>query len=380
MGLSYKDWFSQRREARQGREGMMKSMKSPRPLRSWRLCAKTLVIAVSVLPNVGCYYLQATGGQLDILAKRTPIEAIIAAPETPGETRRKLELAVEAREFAAGRLGLAHDGSFTTYVELGRPYALWSVVAAPEFSVEPLTWCFPFAGCVAYRGYFDQADAQAFAARLERRGHDVRVGGVPAYSTLGWFRDPLLDTMLTGDDLELVGLVFHELAHQRVYLKGETALNEAYATVVEEYGVACWLRARGEASRVPAYEARIAARDAFAADVAATRAALESLYAGDLDERAMRARKREILDGFAVRHSHLDEANNAYLASVSTYRERIPALWQKLVELDGDIDAFHRAVEAHGHALVAGSGVSAPRRGIPTVGCGARRPPDIAAP
>lgn len=302
---------------------------------------RTLLIAVVALQ--GCYYLQATQGQLELLAKREPVERVIAAADTPADVRERLRLATEARDFAAAELDLPHGGNFTTYADLGRPHALWSVVATPEFSVEPLTWCFPFAGCVAYRGYFDATYARRFADKLAARGHDVRVGGVAAYSTLGWFDDPLLNTMLDGDDLDLVGLVFHELAHRRLYIKDDTAFNEAYATVVEEYGVMRWLETQDQNGRLHEYTARLARRAAFAEAVVATRERLAALYASDLGAAPMREHKRAILDELAAEWPHLDSPNNADLAAVATYREQVPALKALLVSVDGDPAAFHAA-------------------------------------
>ncbi len=304
----------------------------------------TLLIAIVALQ--GCYYLQATHGQLELLAKREPVERVIAAAGTPADVRERLRLATKARDFAAAELDLPHGGNFTTYADLGRPHALWSVVATPEFSVEPLTWCFPFAGCVAYRGYFGETDARRFADKLAARGHDVRVGGVAAYSTLGWFDDPLLNTMLGGDDLDLVGLVFHELAHRRLYVRDDSAFNEAYATVVEEYGVMRWLESRDQNGRLHEYAARLARRAAFAEAVVATRERLAELYASDLAAVSMRERKRAILDELAAEWPHLDAPNNADLAAVATYREKVPALKELLVGVGGRLAAFYEAAAA----------------------------------
>src|SRR5512145_347861 len=194
-------------------------------------------VLLAMLPLAGCYALQAAVGQADVLSRSEPIAEVIADPQTPETVRARLELAEQARAFAVQELGLPEGRSFRKYADLGRPYAVWNVVATPEFSVEPRRSCFPVAGCVAYRGYFDERDAQAAARRLARRGDDVTVGGVATYSTLGRLPDPLFSTMTGWRETRLVGTIFHELAHERVYVAGDSEFSEAFASVVEREGL-----------------------------------------------------------------------------------------------------------------------------------------------
>ena len=204
----------------------------------------------------GCspgYLLQAAGGQWRLMRARVPITQVLEDRGTDASLRARLALVRDARDYASRELGLPDNGSYRSYAALGRPYAVWNVVAAPEFSVQPRHWCFPFTGCVSYRGYFREERARRYAARLAARGDDTLVAGVSAYSTLGHFADPLLDTMLRQDDATLVGTIFHELAHQLVYVRGETAFNEAFAMSVERAGLSRWLAARGEEAALERY-------------------------------------------------------------------------------------------------------------------------------
>ncbi len=178
---------------------------------------------------------------MQIVSKRQPIEAVLSDPATPEKIRSRLEYVQAARDFASDELGLPDNDSYRSYADLGRPYVVWNVFAAPEFSVEPRRWCFPIAGCVVYRGYFNQESARNYARRMRRRGDDAAVGGVAAYSTLGHFKDPILNTMMGWSDAQLAATLFHELAHQVVYIPGDSEFNEAFATTVEEAGLDRWL-------------------------------------------------------------------------------------------------------------------------------------------
>ena len=206
--------------------------------------ARLLTIAGAALPLTGCYLMQAASGQMEIASKREPIAAVLADTSTPAQLRTRLEYVAAARDFASRELGLPDNESYRSYADLGRPFVVWNVFAAPEFSVEPRRWCFPIAGCVVYRGYFSEAAAQRYARRLRRHGDDAAVGGVAAYSTLGHFKDPVLSTMLGWSDAQLAGTLFHELAHQVVYVPGDSEFNESFATVVEEARLERWLTAQ----------------------------------------------------------------------------------------------------------------------------------------
>lgn len=307
----------------------------------------------------GCYVLQAATGQAHVLARSRPIAEVIAEPGTPQATREKLRLAEEARAFAIRELALPDGRSFRSYADLGRPFALWNVVATPEFSVEPRRWCFPVAGCVAYRGYFRESDARAVARRLAARGDDVTVGGVATYSTLGHLPDPVLSTMIAWADTRLAGTIFHELAHERLYVPGDSEFNEAFANVVEQEGLRRWLRAQGAADELNAYEAHRRREVEFAALLRGARARLARLYASAASRAGMRVEKQRELGRLKFAYEQARRRwggysgydwwfsrllNNALLAAVATYHDCVPALRREL-ESAGSLEAFYRRAE-----------------------------------
>jgi predicted aminopeptidase len=312
-------------------------------------------LALSALALAGCetlaYYGQAAGGQLALAGRARPLEQVLAAPTTAEALRARLALAAEIRDFAARELSLPGGGAFRSYADLGQPYALWNVVATPEFSLEPRVSCFPVAGCVSYRGYYDREAAERHAAGLRAAGHDVVVYGVPAYSTLGWFDDPLLSTFIDYAEADLARLMFHELAHQVLYVKDDTAFNESFAAAVEREGLRRWLGARGrqaELVQARAREARV--RDLYA-QVAAARERLAALYRSGLAAEAMRAQKRAELDALRPVLAQFagfggQAPNNAVLASLAPYTDLVPAFEKLLAEAGGDLPAFYARVKA----------------------------------
>ena len=224
----------------------------------WRSVPKRVVALLAfLLPLHGCYYVQAAQGHLKLMSAREPIETVVADAETPDAVRKRLNVVTEARRFAIEELGLPDNGSYTSYVDLGRDYVVVNVFAAPEFSLAPKRWCHPFVGCMAYRGYYAADDATEYAARLAREGWDTTTSKVRAYSTLGRFRDPVLSTMIAGSEDATVSLVFHELAHQVIYVRGDTAFNESFATFVASEGLRRW---RAKAARRRTRVARAATR------------------------------------------------------------------------------------------------------------------------
>ena len=321
---------------------------------------KPLAALLASLPLAGCYLLQAAAGQLDLEARRVPLERVIAAPGTAPALRAQLTLVRRAREFATRELGLPDNGSYRAYADVGRPYVVWNVFATPEFSIEPRTWCFPIAGCIAYRGYFAEARARRFAHRLEVRGFDVLVGGVPAYSTLGHFADPVLNTMLRSSDDELVAIIFHELAHQQLYVRDDSAFNEAFATVVEGEGLRRWLAAEGRSAALAEFHGRQARYAEVAALVGETRERLRLLYAEPLPPTLMRERKvsefARLRAAYEERRARWGAAgfeglfgagmNNASLLAVATYQECVPGLEQRLAAAGGDLARFYAAAGA----------------------------------
>jgi predicted aminopeptidase len=313
--------------------------------------ALTVTLALSLS---GCYYVQAARGQLELMQKREPIEELTMSAETPVALAHRLELVLAARQFSIDALGLPDNDSYRSYADLEREYVVWNVFAAPEFSLQAREWCFPVAGCVNYRGYFSVEAARKKARQLEEEGLDVTVGGVAAYSTLGRFADPVLNTMMRWDDLSLVATLFHELAHQVVYVKGDTGFNESFATLVEEVGVERWLEQNGEPTDLQRYKHRRELRERLMQIVAAGRDELEQLYATRLSAEEMRPRKvaslarlrQELADETAASGAKAPEwlaqpLNNARLASMTLYEGRVPELRELLDACGGDLRCFY---------------------------------------
>jgi len=317
-----------------------------------------LLLAAGGCATLG-WYSQAARGQMELLLKRKDIEKLIASPETAEEKRQKLELVLELRDFADDRLGLANNGSYAGFVKLERDAVVYNVIAAPEFSVAPKTWCYPLVGCLAYRGYFKRDAAERRARSLRKQGFDTLVSPVAAYSTLGRFNDPVTSPMLEFSNLRLAGLLFHELAHQRVFVKGETDFNEAYATAVERAGVRRWLElnAGGGALQAWARSQRLEAE--FTALLLETRSRLQALYATDLPPARMRDARQAVFDDLRLRYAEFSrvigddrfdawmeqDLNNAHLALLATYEAGADAFGDLLAEYDGDFERFHQAVE-----------------------------------
>lgn len=256
----------------------------------------TLTSACSTLR----YVAHVAHGQAQLVTGREPITKVIADPATDAKLAARLRLALEARRFASTHLGLPDNRSYTSYVDLKRPYVVWNVFAAPRYSVDPILHCFPIAGCVPYRGWFDEALAKAEAVKLEARGDDVYVGGVTAYSTLGWFADPIISTMLRWDDDELIGTIFHELAHQKLYVKDDSAFNESFATFVQDEGLREWHGARGESAHDD--RDRTTGND-FVRLVLDLRERLHTLYASKVDVAAMETAKQNEIADFRQRYA-----------------------------------------------------------------------------
>jgi predicted aminopeptidase len=246
------------------------------------------------------YYAHLAKGQGELVVHRRDVAAVVSDPTTDPVVKQRLVLSQQARQFATTHLHLPDNRSYTSYVKLDRPYVVWNVFATPRYSVEPVTHCYLFAGCVAYRGYFSHDKANAEAARLQARGDDVYVGGVPAYSTLGWFSDPILSSMMRWDDDELASTIFHELAHQLIYVKDDSAFNESFATFVQEEGLRQWRLSRGLA---PQDNHGKAMDDGFTSLVLDLRDRLKALYASGVDEQAMAAGKQRDIADFRARYA-----------------------------------------------------------------------------
>ncbi len=322
-----------------------------------------LLTAAAVPLIAGCsnfgYYMQSIDGQMKLLRARQPIADVIANPVTPPALRSKLERVLAIRDFASRELRLPDNPSYRSYADLRRPFVVWNVFATAEFSVEPRQWCFPVAGCVGYRGYFAQAEAEALARELRSQGLDVFVSGVPAYSTLGWFDDPVLNTFINYPEHELARLVFHELAHQVVYVKHDSEFNESFAATVESEGVRRWIARHGDDRMRADFERAQQRRAQFTALVLKYRRELGLFYRTQLAPEAMRGRKAAVFAAMKRDHELLktqwgdfagydrffDNAGNAHLASVAIYHALAPQFQHMLVKHNGDLAAFYAEVK-----------------------------------
>lgn len=319
-----------------------------------------LVLAGSVL--AGCagdgYYAQSIEGHFALMGARESVAGLIRDEETPEDLRTRLVLAEEIRAFAIEELALPDNGSYRTYADLGREVVTWNVVATPQLALDPVAWCFPVFGCVAYRGYFNEDEAVAFARTLVAEGLDVTIGGSIAYSTLGWFRDPLLNTIIFDPDYALAGTIFHELAHQLLYVNDDSTFNESYAVAVEREGICRWLAAHGTPELVAAWQASERRQEEFVTLVLGARDRLEALYASDRSDAEKLQRKAVIFDRLRADYRVLraswggyggydrwfaQDLNNANLASVATYNATVPAFDALLASVGGDMAAFHAA-------------------------------------
>jgi len=320
----------------------------------WRASLVALLAVVFLLLE-GCYYMQAIRGHTDLMGRRRPVSEVIEDDASPQELKARLALVNAARDFAVTDLLLPDNDSYRSYADLERDYVVWNVFAAPEFSLQPKTWCYPVAGCVAYRGYFNEDSARKLESKLTDDGFDVAVGGVSAYSTLGRFADPVLNTMMRWTDVDLVSTMFHELAHQKIYIKGDSAFNESFATAVADIGVELWLQRTGELDRLKVYNDRKVLRQSMLALVRETRSDLDTLYRSDVPADDMRRQKTELLDALSARAQQVvDEdgggarnwlaapLNNARLVSMNLYEGRVAAFRSMYTECDRALDCFYK--------------------------------------
>ncbi|NHZ83524.1 aminopeptidase [Massilia sp. CCM 8695] len=306
------------------------------------------------------YYRQAAQGQLTLLSDARPIDDWLNDQATDAKLRVRLATARQIRTFAVKELGLPDNNSYKNYAALTRPFVLWNVVAAPELSLKPIQWCFPVAGCVSYRGYYSKDDATDYARQLRAEGNDVSVGGVPAYSTLGWFNDPLLSTFIHYPDAELARLIFHELSHQVVYVAGDSQFNESFASTVEEAGVERWLSGYGNEAMRDNYLKISARKKQFLALLLGCRDALAAAYAsksGVADKRAAKVRLfKQLQDDYQVLKASwggyagydrffAEPLSNAHLASIATYNDFIPA-FRALLAREKTFPRFYAAAKA----------------------------------
>lgn len=325
--------------------------------------ALTLSLSGCASNGIGVgYYWQSVTGHLRLMHAARPVQDWVADPQTPATLKERLLLAQRMRAFAVTELALPDNASYHRYADLQRRAAVYNVVAAPALSLKLHQWCFPVAGCVGYKGYFNEADAQAFARTLPDT-LEVAVYPVPAYSTLGWMNwaggDPLLNTFIGHTEGELARLLFHELAHQVVYVQDDTAFNESFATAVERLGGTRWLAQASEPARQQ-YRAFDARRQQFRQLTRAVREQLKTIYNDDTDEADQLRRKAEVMaafrrdyatlktswGGFAGYDAWMDRANNATLGAQAAYDDLVPA-FLALFEREGqDFSRFYEAVRA----------------------------------
>ncbi|MFQ5609745.1 MAG: aminopeptidase [Woeseiaceae bacterium] len=306
----------------------------------------------------GCFYTQAARGQLELMRKRESIEELINDPDTSEELVARLKLVQEAREFSIAELGLPDNDSYRTYADLERDYVLWNVFAAEEFSMSPRTWCYPIVGCVSYRGYFKKDKAESLAQDLEDKDYDVYLAGVSAYSTLGKFSDPVVNTMMNWNDSRLVAVLFHELAHQVLYIRDDTGFNESFATTIEQFGIERFLEMRGTSSEFDAYLQEKGFRQSIVDRVGEARRELAVLFEQDIWPERMREQKREVFARLTEDLRTLLTAagrdadawlerpfNNARVLSFALYEGRVPAFEKMLADCAADLSCFYAEAE-----------------------------------
>lgn len=328
----------------------------------------TVMATVMSTLLAGCeavsYYSQMAAGHLSILSKREAVENVIANKDTPAKLKDKLKLTQAAREFAQVHLGLSADGHYMHYVALDRPYVIWNVFAAPALSVSAKKWCYPIIGCMVYRGYYSEQNAQQYAKSLTDKGWDIYVGGVAAYSTLGWFKDPILSTFMQRSDGQLVDLIFHELAHQRLYINGDSTFNESFATVVAEEGLKRWVTNKGDPTVYEQFVQRQQRHKQFTELVIEYRAKLHDLYQSNLTPDQKLEQKTEIIAALRQAYEVIkteqwqgyrgydrwfsEDINNAKLVTIATYHSYVPKLAEKLNALEGNMEAFYAWCEEIG--------------------------------
>ncbi len=325
----------------------------------YRLSFSVLVILLLGACSDGGYYLQAVGGQYKILSNRQPISALLENDHLSSQQRLKLSQILQIRDFASEQLALPENGSYRSYVELEQPYPIWNVVAAPEFSLQPKTWCFPIAGCISYRGYFSESAANEFARKLQTEGYDTLVAGIPAYSTLSWFDDPVLSSFSHWPAPAVARLIFHELAHQKLYLPGDSDFNEAFATSVELAGTTRWLQAYGSDKERRLFKQQLERETTFIAWAEELHQELKQLYALPLTDRDKRVAKKDILKTARMNYQKIKTAwggyrgydrwvetlNNARLVSLQTYRRLLPGFRALLNEHQQDFAAFYKSCQ-----------------------------------
>jgi predicted aminopeptidase len=330
-------------------------------MRRFPIFTLSAISLLALLPSCETvrFYGQAVGGQMEILRKARPNKRVIASPDTSPGLRRQLVSVEEIRKFASDHLSLPGDESYGKYTDLGRDHVVWVLYAAPEFSMKPKTWFYPAVGEMDYRGYFREQDTVALANELRADGYDVFVGGVDAYSTLGLFHDPVLNTFVDYSDIDLAETIFHELSHRVVFRRGDTVFNESMANVVAEEGVKRWLRHHGRHADLKRYEGRLIHRREFYREIDRARWRLEALYASNHRLETKRQKKAAILaklrdqfrelrrrwGGHGLEEWLREDINNGHIVSLNIYADKMPMFQNLLAECGGDLDLFFKKAD-----------------------------------
>jgi predicted aminopeptidase len=312
--------------------------------------------ALALLPSCQTlhFYSQAVGGQFEILRKSRPNKQVIADSATSPGLRRQLAAVERIRSFASDHLSLPGGESYGKYADLGRSHVVWVLYAAPEFSLKPKTWSYPVVGKMDYRGFFREQDTDDLAEHMRKDGNDVYVGGVDAYSTVGWFHDPVLNTFVDYPDIDLAETIFHELTHRKVFHRGDTVFNESLASFVAEEGVKRWLRHEGRLAELRKYEGRLVRRREFYQEIDRSRWNLKSLYASSEPAPVKRREKAAILSklrdqfrtlrrrwgGRGLEAWLVEDINNGHIVSLNLYADQMPVFQNLLAESDSDLDLF----------------------------------------
>ena len=326
---------------------------------------KISFITASAISLTACaqldYYSQSIAGQWEIISHSKPIEEILLDENVPDSVKEKLSSINKIRNFAIEDLKLPGKNSYLSYADINRKYVVWNIIATPKLSLKPVKWCYPVAGCLDYRGYFEKQDALNQAKLLREEGYDVFIGGVSAYSTLGWFDDPVLNTMLKKDSNNLIKIIFHELAHQKIYIRNDTEFNEAFAETVAIIGTRKWLSTYRSKSELEEFNRKQKVEDRFVSIVLKARNELEKIYNSGLPDQLKLQIKNRILANMREEYkstwtyhdneSNYDEwfeneINNAKITAVVTYRNLIPGFVQLLEYSENNLDSFYRLVKA----------------------------------
>ncbi|GJM04192.1 MAG: aminopeptidase [marine bacterium B5-7] len=309
------------------------------------------------------YYAQSIQGQFEIIQKRQNINTLLGNNELSDSQRKRLEVVMKLREFSISQLGLPDNNSYLSYADLERDFVIWNIFATEEFSLSPLKWCYLIVGCLNYRGYFSEADAKNHVIKLKEQGHDTFIGGVSAYSTLGWFDDPVLNTMLRWNDIQLATVMFHELAHQQLYIKNDTEFNESYAEAVATIGVVKWLEQSSDNNLLSEYIQFQSQEKKFISLVMKYKAALDKLYRSETDKKQMLIQKKAVFQQMEDEYKTLShhwkkdrythwfstDLNNAKLAAIVTYQQYASSFINIFNKLDKDLNRFYSLIKSLSH-------------------------------